>query len=375
MILFLIAGILFILDALHSERQTSYVVSKGRRMPVMLVFRTMDQSFAKHFIYPAPLNQRVMNMQSGSNQDFAGESGPPIIPWAPWHSMAPFDVPQGMDPNQHYFDPASFPAQSMMMMTPGSYGMDQFPLSPLTQAVRNNYVRQANRDAQWPSSTENRNDVLNESSMTDVLGQHIVRQQRLNYNHDRLLERYNLLDEPRVATFQTFGTSSLPGRDYDQYLYDIAGDYQFDNSVAAMSRSRVQSSKGDRGRSREKPNHSLPQTVSLLRRYTRDKPESSQVYRSSMIESTLDYIRSLLRDGSRRISNRAGVTHARNGTPEEADGNSHAASSPNQVADSCHGTLEAAEETSTRARHHRNHELKPSPARNQTDSSIDGCHA
>ena len=184
MILFLIAGILLILDAVHSERQTSYVLPEGRLVPVMLVFRTMEQSFAKHFIFPAPLNQRVLNMQSSRNQEFAGESGPPIIPWAPWQSMAPFDAPPGMGPNQNYFDPASFPAQSMMMM-PGSYGMDQYPGSPLTQAVRDNYLRQANRDAQWPSSMDDRLDDNDQRPDLDWILHENLRRPPLAFRSER----------------------------------------------------------------------------------------------------------------------------------------------------------------------------------------------
>mgnify|MGYP001028701992 FL=1 len=76
-----------------------------------------------------------------------------------------------------------------------------------------------------------------------MIQQHLLQQQRLNNNHERLLERYTRVPNPKMSEFRPFGTSSLPGRNYDQYLARLNhGNGARRNSLAEQSRASIGSS-------------------------------------------------------------------------------------------------------------------------------------
>ena len=72
-----------------------------------------------------------------------------------------------------------------------------------------------------------------------MLRQHLLQQQRLEQNHKRLLERYYRLLTPHISEFRTFGTSSLPGRNYEKYLKIMNSSCSLQDSLVAKSRACI----------------------------------------------------------------------------------------------------------------------------------------
>ena len=135
-----------------------------------------------------------------------------------------------------------------------------------------------------------------------MIRQHILQQQRLGYNHERLLERYERLLAPSVSQFSTFGASVLPGRNYEQHLGMLSNHQDpARKSLAAISRAGVGASNetylwnGSMDQSEALPRninsimqHSRQQRVPLVHA---EKFEPVQVYEHPVFGRTPAYIR------------------------------------------------------------------------------------
>jgi hypothetical protein len=217
-----------------------------------------------------------------------------------------------MNPPADLLNSPFYPSQQMTMMPP-NYAMDQYSSGPMTQAIFSDYMRQMqgnrglmNYSGGDPLSyPDDRNNIDDSKYIADMVGQHILQQQRLNINHERLLERYQRLQPPRISTFQTFGSSSLPGRNYDRYLDSMSSDSPYGNSLAAVSRAGIGSS-GETyrwmGSENDEP---LPNNINSMMRYIRDEPtpfvdaeksEPIQKYGHPIFGRTSAYIRSLFKN-------------------------------------------------------------------------------
>lgn len=167
---------------------------------------------------------------------------PLLKPEPAWPSQAPMPTfPHVPDMSTANFYP-SYADQSMMMAAamPNNYFIDQqYPVAPTLM-----------NDPSWPgggagntgfAAYPNNQDLMSaNANMNELVRQHFLQQQRLNHNHERLLERYQHLSEPRAAEFRPFGSSSLPGRNYNQYLDMLQDDYGYNDSFIAMSRARAE---------------------------------------------------------------------------------------------------------------------------------------
>ncbi|CAF1045817.1 unnamed protein product [Adineta ricciae] len=235
MVLFLITGILFILDAVHSQKQTKPAGSKGN----------------KSFFFPAPLSNRVLAMQPLLKPEPAW-SPPPIMP--PMMQSQPWLPPS--PPWQPMYPPQQ--QQPIIMVLPPpqpNYPTDYYPNVPLTQATLANYYHMLNYP--YGPSYPNNQGLMNyspdnfrpypshrdesdaENYFTHMMRRHFLQQQRLNYNHERLLEKYSRLQGPRVSSFRTFGSSALPGRNYDDYLDGMRTNNRHETSLIGQSRARI----------------------------------------------------------------------------------------------------------------------------------------
>jgi hypothetical protein len=105
-----------------------------------------------------------------------------------------------------------------------------------------------------------------------MIRQHFLQQQRLNNNHDRLLERYNRLTTPQVSQFQTFGTSSLPGRNYDQHLSTIGGNSRRRDSLVAQSRANIGPSSETYRWLGDVAPETLPRNIASVMQHSRQQP-------------------------------------------------------------------------------------------------------
>jgi len=244
---------------------------------------------------------------------------PAIPPAARVRPVAPLQqyemVPQQM------ISPSFFPPQQTMM-PPVNYGMDPALYAPLTQATLANYFLQMQNNPQLTSSpfnqglmnysggypfafSDNRNNIVgdNTNRLNDMVRQTFIQQQRLNYNHELLLERYSRLHTPRIAEFQTFGGSSLPGRNYDAYLQSMRGydDYGPEDTIAAQSRAGIGSSdEAYRWMGGNDSYEPLPRGVSSTMQHSRDDPtpfvraekfEPVKIYNHPIFGPTPAYIR------------------------------------------------------------------------------------
>ena len=134
-----------------------------------------------------------------------------------------------------------------------------------------------------------------------MIRQHYLQQQRLNNNHDRLLERYQRLLAPSVSQFPAFGTSSLPGRNYDAYLNQIHGkDRSNSPSLALLSRAGIGTSTETYRWMGEGASESLPKNVRTTMQHSRQQPlplvhaekfEPVKVYEHPIFGPTPAYIR------------------------------------------------------------------------------------
>ena len=136
-----------------------------------------------------------------------------------------------------------------------------------------------------------------------MIRQHTLQQQRLGYNHERLLERYERLLAPSVSQFSTFGASTFPGRNYEQHLGMMSSNQQDParKSLAALSRAGVGVSNetylwnGSMNQSEALPRninsvmqHSRQQRIPLVHA---EKFEPVQVYEHPVFGRTPAYIR------------------------------------------------------------------------------------
>lgn len=102
-----------------------------------------------------------------------------------------------------------------------------------------------------------------------MIQQHLLQQQRLNNNHERLLERYSRVPNPKMSEFRPFGTSSLPGRNYDQYLAHLNhGNSARRNSLAEQSRASIGSSSETYRLMGDERKDILPNTVNKKMQYS-----------------------------------------------------------------------------------------------------------
>jgi hypothetical protein len=240
------------------------------------VFSAATASPAQKFFFPEPLNNRVMSMQPLIKPKPAWQPEPPV-----WQPMPPFNFPQQPPP---MYPGAFFPSQEMMMMMPANYGMEQYPLAPITQATLSNYFQQMINNPQLSTQPFNQglgnysagnpnNTVINNNNLNELVRRHFLQQQRLNYNHERLLERYGRLHTPVVSEFRSYGTSALPGRNYDEYLQGMRGDDNFNqNSVAAQSRAGIGSSNETYRWMGNEYYEPLPRDVNSTMQHSRNDP-------------------------------------------------------------------------------------------------------
>ena len=195
-------------------------------------FSINEPSSLKKLLFPAPLNQRVLIMDSPIKPEQAWQSG---------ISMQPAFPQQGVIPPMNMINGYPFYGQyPMIMPTTNSFQqpMNQPQWSPLFSNFNGQY--------DYSSNSMNHPDgsyaVDENAAMMNLVRQQMIQQQQLDYNHERLLERFHRLTIPKTSMFYPFGSSSLPGRNYNDYLSDIGGDLYYDNSLAWLSRNRVDSS-------------------------------------------------------------------------------------------------------------------------------------
>jgi hypothetical protein len=134
-----------------------------------------------------------------------------------------------------------------------------------------------------------------------MIQQHFLQQQRLNHNHDRLLERYHRLLPPKMAQFRTFGTTALPGRNYDQYLGTLHGG----KSVITQSRAGIGSSSETYRLMGDRTSEMLPRNVNSIMQHSRsqsaplvhaEKFEPIQFYEHPRFGPTPSYLRPVLNE-------------------------------------------------------------------------------
>ncbi|CAF3482808.1 unnamed protein product [Adineta steineri] len=309
MLLFLITGILFILDAVHSGKQTAPKGSKKK----------------KSFFFPAPLNDRVIAMQPLLRPEQAWPSippAPPVLPMQQLQVLPPAWPP--MYPPVNFPNPPIYPfEQPPMMMPPPNYPLDPYSNTPFTQAAVSNYIQQMLNSPQLSSppynqglmnyspdnslsNPNNRDNIIDENYLSHMVRRHFLQQQRLNYNHERLLEKYSHLRSARISTFRTFGSSSLPGRNYDDYLYRNRGNDRQETSLAEQSRAAIGSSDETyRWMGNEESFEPLPRGVSSVMQHSRndtmpfvhaEKFEPVKVYDHPVFGPTPAYIRPLFKN-------------------------------------------------------------------------------
>lgn len=133
-----------------------------------------------------------------------------------------------------------------------------------------------------------------------MIQQHFLQQQRLNYNHDRLLERYHRLLPPKITEFRTFGASVLPGRNYEKHLDEIHGRDGRRSSLVEQSRAGIGRSNDTYRWMGGRASENLPRNISSVVQHSRsqsvplvhaEKFEPVQVYDHPMYGPTPAYIR------------------------------------------------------------------------------------
>jgi hypothetical protein len=155
---------------------------------------------------------------------------------------AAWNATNGVYPTGNMFNNMSYPqASAMPMWNPAP--MNPYSTGPMFQGDANNNLQQQQMtDVPWSSFSMNpvsptaypNNQVLNE-----MLQQQSLQQQRLNYNHEQLLQLYQSIHEPHLTEFRPFGSSVLPSRNFTPYLNMVQGDHWHDSTIAGMSRARI----------------------------------------------------------------------------------------------------------------------------------------
>ncbi|UJR16257.1 hypothetical protein I4U23_003165 [Adineta vaga] len=106
-----------------------------------------------------------------------------------------------------------------------------------------------------------------------MIRQHHLQQQRLNNNHDQLLQRFQHVGPPQISEFRAFGRSQLPGRKYDQYIDTMNGNHRRRDSLVAQSRASIGGSSSDTYRLMgDGINEILPRNISSIMQHTREQP-------------------------------------------------------------------------------------------------------
>jgi hypothetical protein len=270
------------------------------------LFSIKDSSPARKFFFPPPLNNRIAATRPLLLPEPAWPPRsmiPPIIPWQP--------------PTPLFSDVPFYPSQPMMMSP--NYSMDPYSSAPITRTALANFFLQMHNNPQLSSVPplplnpgliaysdidpwRIPNNISNNKNknMSDMVRQHFLQQQRLNYNHERLLERYSRLSTPRISQFQTFGSSSLPGRNYDEYLTDMRGGRRDGNSLAALSRAGIGTSDETYRWMGDESADPLPRDISSIMQHSRNEPmpfvlaekfEPVKVYNHPLYGPTPAYIR------------------------------------------------------------------------------------
>lgn len=157
--------------------------------------------------------------------------------------MEPLLKPNSVQP----FQPLMIPPEAMV--SPWNYPPGAYPMpmqgnlgAPIAQAGLTTYVQRAMINQPNVMSYLTPQDVLRETQLANQLRQHMLQQQRLNHNHERLLEQYQTLTYPRATEFRPFGSSVLPGHNYNDYLGMVSGSYGYDDTMASIIRNRVYAS-------------------------------------------------------------------------------------------------------------------------------------
>ena len=180
--------------------------------------------------------------------------------------MEPLLKPKPPQPFETPFQPVMIPPEPLISpWNPALMGMQGNSIpqanlaAPVAQAGLTNYLQQTMANPQWPAMPANRpgmmmyptsQEAMREAQLSYQMRQHFLQQQRLNHNHERLLERYQTLTGPRATEFRPYGTSVLPGRNYNGYLDTISGAYRYDDALASMMRNRIFASPSSTKRSR-----------------------------------------------------------------------------------------------------------------------------
>lgn len=108
-----------------------------------------------------------------------------------------------------------------------------------------------------------------------MIRQHYLQQQRLNNNHDRLLQRFQHILTPQISEFRTLGRTPLPGRNYDQYIDTVgghAGGLARRNSLVSQSRASIGSSSETYRLMGGGANEVLPGNIRSVMQHTREQP-------------------------------------------------------------------------------------------------------
>ena len=284
-------------------------------------FSAAKGSPVEKFFFPEPLNTRVLAMQPLINPEPPLPMGLP----RPFPMFPPNGAPQPlfdmgqqlpMYPDLYFDNPSFYPSAA-------NYGMDPSLDAPIAQATLSNYFLDMMNNPQLLSS---RNDqglanysagglvgppvdptAVHDKRLNEMARLQLLQQQRLNYNHERLLERYSRLRAPRISEYRSFGTSALPGRNYDEYLQRMRGDGddydELDNSLAAQSRARIGTSDETYRWMGENSNEPLSTGVTSVFQSNRNNPmpsvraeksSSKRIGNSLTFGRMSTYIRSLL---------------------------------------------------------------------------------
>ncbi|CAF1303917.1 unnamed protein product [Adineta ricciae] len=105
-----------------------------------------------------------------------------------------------------------------------------------------------------------------------MIRQHYLQQQRLNNNHDRLLQRFQGILTPHITEFRAFGRSVLPGRNYERHISSMNGNNRRRESLVAQSRASIGSSSETYRLMGEGINENLPRDIKSIMQHTREQP-------------------------------------------------------------------------------------------------------
>jgi hypothetical protein len=163
-----------------------------------------------------------------------------------------------------------------------------------------------------------------------MIQQHLLQQQRLNHNLERLLERQNRIITPKMSEFRPFGTSSLPGRNYDEYLYQIHGNHHRRNPLVAQSRASIGSSSETYRVMGDGASETLPKNVSSVMQHSRhhslplvhaERFEPVKIYEHPIFGPTPAYLRPIYNETKHVENNHSDTDDSE--SEEDSDVQSH----------------------------------------------------